>query len=70
MFRLVRRLAVLSALSVAFSSVPLSAQSQPGSPDQSAPAPSTNQPKAAKKDNDKPIHTAYMNITVQASAKH
>ena len=37
MFRLVRRLAILSAISVAFSSAPFSAQSQPGSPAQSTP---------------------------------
>ena len=37
MFHLVRRLAILSAISVAFSSAPLSAQSQPGSPAQSSP---------------------------------
>jgi hypothetical protein len=37
MLRFVRRLAVLSALSVAFSSALLPAQSQPGAPDQSTP---------------------------------
>ncbi len=37
MFHLVRRLAILLAISVAFSSAPLSAQSQPGSPAQSSP---------------------------------
>ena len=37
MFRLVRQLAILSAISVAFSSAPSPAQSQPGSPDQSTP---------------------------------
>lgn len=56
MLPVIRRLATLSALSVVFSSTPASAQSQPGPPDQ--PAPSTNQPKAAKKDNDKPINQA------------
>ena len=44
MLPLIRRFAILSALSVAFSSAPLSAQSQPGSPDQSTPANATPLP--------------------------
>jgi|HubBroStandDraft_5_1064220.scaffolds.fasta_scaffold11630_3 hypothetical protein len=38
MLRLVRRLAILSAINLAFSGAPLPAQSSPGSPDQSTPA--------------------------------
>jgi hypothetical protein len=46
MLRLVRRLAILSAINLAFSGAPLPAQSSPGSPDQSTPAqsPVTGQP--------------------------
>lgn len=48
MFRLVRRLAVFSALSVAFSSsAPLPAQSQPGTPNQSTPQNPTPLPQPA-----------------------
>jgi hypothetical protein len=45
MLRLVRRLAILSAINLAFSGAPLPAQSSPGSPDQSTPAqsPATGQ---------------------------
>src|SRR6185437_3280164 len=56
MLRLARRLAVLSALSVAFSSAPISAQTPPGAPDQ--PTPQTSAPNPAKKDNEKPISLA------------
>lgn len=65
MLRLVRRLAILSALSVAFSSALSSAQSQPASPGQhseavpgqaTAPAPASHSQTAT--DNDKPINPA------------
>lgn len=52
---LARRLAVLSAICVAISSAPLSAQSQPRSSDQSTPQNPAALSKPTEKDNDKPI---------------